>query len=60
MKSIMSPKSDGFLKYLLKNADNVLFRKNVETFNKCFIINLTTVLVIKKIVVLLHPLHNNH
>lgn len=40
MKSIMSPKSGGFLKYLLKNADNVLFRKNVEAFNKCFIINL--------------------
>ncbi len=30
MKSIMSPKYDGFLKYLLKNTDNVLFRNNIR------------------------------
>lgn len=28
----MSPKYDGFLKYLLKNTDNVLFRKNTTVF----------------------------
>ena len=32
MESIMSPKSDGFLKYLLKNADNVLFIKKCRGF----------------------------
>lgn len=39
MESIMSPKSDGFLKYLLKNADNVLFINRRKVFNGHFISN---------------------
>lgn len=39
MESIMFPKSDGFLKYLLKNADNILFRNSTEVFNRHFISN---------------------
>lgn len=35
----MSPKSDGFLKYLLKNADTVLFINSMEIFNEHFVSN---------------------
>ncbi len=35
----MSPKSDGFLKYLLKSTDNVLFINNMEIFNERFVSN---------------------